>query len=175
MPGTPHAVSRPICAERSGVARTAHPKRRGLRPVAALAGAGVMFLLSGCSLIEGDLADDEVEEIPAGLLASDIGVTEAGADKAVSGVTYYLAVGAYLDDDELTDSELGSILQIIVDENDLPTDTIVLTVMNSDRESIDLEVIADRLVPGVVIVSSYGDIRITMDGAREIIDAVNAR
>ena len=141
---------------------------------AVVLSASLLASLTGCSLIAGDLADDQVEEIPAALLASDIGVTEAGASKAVAGLTYYLAVGIYLDDDELTDSELASILQIIVDENDLPMDTIGLTVMNSDRESIDVEQIADRLVPGVVIVSSYGNIRITMDGAREIIDAVGS-
>ncbi|EYT57547.1 MULTISPECIES: hypothetical protein [Microbacterium] len=146
--------------------------RRNL--AAVLLGVTLMVSLTGCSFIAGDLADDQVEEIPAALLASDIGIREAGADKAVSGFTYYLSVTIYLDDDELTDSELGAILQIIVDENDLPTDTIVLTVMNSDRESIDVEQIADRLVPGVVVVSSYGDIQITMDGAREIIDAVGS-
>lgn len=153
--------------------RISRLKRRGIRLAVALLGVTLLVPVAGCSFIAGDLADDEVEEIPAALLASDIGVTEAGADKAVSGFTYYLAVGVYLDDDELTDSELGSILQIIVDENDLPTDTIVLTVMNSDRESIDVEQIADRLVPGVVVVSSHGDIRITTDGARDIINAVN--
>lgn len=154
------------------LASRVHGPRRNL--AAVLLSASLLASLTGCSFIAGDLADDQVEEIPAALLASDIGITEAGADKAVSGFTYYLAVGIYLDDDDLTDSELASILQIIVDENDLPTDTIVLTVMNSDRESIDVEQIADRLVPGVVVVSSYGDIRITMDGAREIIDAVGS-
>ncbi|MFJ6533835.1 hypothetical protein [Microbacterium sp. NPDC091662] len=132
-----------------------------------------MASLAGCSFIAGDLADDQVEEIPAALLASDIGITKAGADKAVSGFTYYLAVNVYLDDDELTDSELASILQIIVDENDLPIDELKLGVVDVNDEDLDLDSMMERLVPGVVAVTVGADVRFTMDGAREIIDAVN--
>jgi hypothetical protein len=149
-----------------------HGLRRNV--AAVLLGVTLMASLAGCSFIAGDLADDEVEEIPAALLASDIGITEAGAEKTVSGFTYFLSVTIYLDDDDLTDSELGSILQIIVDENDLPTDDIKLGVESVDGEDIDLETMMERLVPGVVVTSLYGDVRITTDGARDIIDAVNA-
>ncbi|MGO2518497.1 MAG: hypothetical protein ACTH8F_00090 [Microbacterium sp.] len=154
--------------------RISHPKRRGIRFATALVGVAMLAPVTGCSLIAGDLADDEVEEIPAALLASDIGVTDAYAEKAVSGVTYYLTVGMHLDDDELTDSDLALILQIIVDENDLPTDDLKLGVEDVDGEDIDLASMMERLIPGVVASSVYGDVRITMDGAREIIDAVNA-
>ena len=149
-----------------------HGPRRNL--AAVLLSASLLASLTGCSFIAGDLADDQVEEIPAALLASDIGIMEAGADKAVSGFTYYLSVTIYLDDDELTDSELGAILQIIVDENDLPTDDIELGVEGVDSEDIDLESMMERLVPGVVVTSQYGDVWITTDGARDIIDAVGA-
>lgn len=149
-----------------------HGPRRNL--AALLLGVTLMVSLTGCSFIAGDLADDEVEEIPAALLASDIGVTEAGAEKTVSGFTYFLSVTIYLDDDDLTDSELASILQIIVEENDLPTNEIDLGVEGADGEDIDLESMMERLVPGVVVTSLYGDVRITTDGARDIIDAVNA-
>lgn len=149
-----------------------HGPRRNL--AAVLLGVTLMVSLTGCSFVAGDLADDQVEEIPAALLASDIGITKAGADKAVSGFTYYLAVNVYLDDDELTDAELASILQIIVDENDLPTDDIELGVEGVDSEDIDLESMMERLVPGVVVTSQYGDVWITTDGARDIIDAVGA-
>ena len=140
---------------------------------AVLLGVTLMASLAGCSFIAGDLADDEVEEIPAALLASDIGITEAYAEKTVSGFTYYLSVGVNLDHDELTDSELASILQIIVDENDLPTDDIELGVEGVDGEDIDVESTMERLVRGVVVTSLYGEVTITTDGAREIIDAVN--
>lgn len=154
--------------------RISHSKRRGIHFATALVGVAMLAPVTGCSLIAGDLADDEVEEIPAALLASDIGVTDAYAEKAVSGVTYYLTVGMHLDDDELTDSDLALILQIIVDENDLPTDDLKLGVEDVDGEDIDLASTMERLIPGVVASSVYGDVRITMDGAREIIDAVNA-
>ncbi|MBP5800827.1 hypothetical protein J2D78_01895 [Microbacterium maritypicum] len=114
-----------------------------------------------------------MEEIPAALLASDIGITKAGADKTVSGFTYYLAVNVYLDDDELRDSELASILQIIVDENDLPIDELKLGVVDVNDEDIDLDSMMERLVPGVVAVTVGDDVRFTTDGAREIIDAVD--
>ena len=144
-----------------------------IRLAAALLGVTLMASLAGCSFIAGDLADDQVEEIPAALLASDIGIAKAGADKAVSGFTYYLAVNVYLDDDELTDSELASILQIIVDENDLPIDELKLGVVDVNDEDIDLDSMMERLVPGVVAVTVGDDVRFTTDGAREIIDAVN--
>ncbi|MEZ7753906.1 hypothetical protein O5Y58_00150 [Microbacterium paraoxydans] len=131
--------------------------------------------LTGCSLVAGDLADDEVEEIPAALLASDIGVAEAFAQKVTSGLSFDLWVGVDLDDAELTDEELASILQIVVDENDLPTDSLRLNVNDVDGNSIDLESMMDRLVSGVVEVSSSSVVWITTDGAREIIDAVEAR
>ncbi|WP_431791827.1 hypothetical protein [Microbacterium paraoxydans] len=130
--------------------------------------------LTGCSLVAGDLADDEVEEIPAALLASDIGVAEAFAQKVTSGLSFDLWVGVDLDDAELTDEELASILQIVVDENDLPTDSLRLNVNDVDGNSIDLESMMDRLVSGVVEVSSSSVVWITTDGAREIIDAVEA-
>lgn len=137
--------------------------------------AGVISTLTGCSLVAGDLADDEVEEIPAALLASDIGVAEAFAQKVTSGLSFDLWVGVDLDDAELTDEELASILQIVVDENDLPTDSLRLNVNDVDGNSIDLESMMDRLVSGVVEVSSSSVVWITTDGAREIIDAVEAR
>ncbi len=136
--------------------------------------AGVISTLTGCSLVAGDLADDEVEEIPAALLASDIGVAEAFAQKVTSGLSFDLWVGVDLDDAELTDEELASILQIVVDENDLPTDSLRLNVNDVDGNSIDLESMMDRLVSGVVEVSSSSVVWITTDGAREIIDAVEA-
>jgi len=134
----------------------------------------VISTLTGCSLVAGDLADDEVEEIPAALLASDIGVAEAFAQKVTSGLSFDLWVGVDLDDAELTDEELASILQIVVDENDLPTDSLRLNVNDVDGNSIDLESMMDRLVSGVVEVSSSSVVWITTDGAREIIDAVEA-
>ena len=149
-----------------------HILRRNV--AAVLLGVTSMASLAGCSFIAGDLADDQVEEIPAALLASDIGITKAGADKAVSGFTHYLAVNVYLDDDELTDAELASILQIIVDENDLPIDELKLGVVDVNDEDIDLDSMMERLVPGVVSVTVGDDVRFTMDGAQEIIDAVNA-
>ena len=136
--------------------------------------AGVISTHTGCSLVAGDLADDEVEEIPAALLASDIGVAEAFAQKVTSGLSFDLWVGVDLDDAELTDEELASILQIVVDENDLPTDSLRLNVNDVDGNSIDLESMMDRLVSGVVEVSSSSVVWITTDGAREIIDAVEA-
>ncbi|MFF1540398.1 hypothetical protein ACFVWL_09980 [Microbacterium sp. NPDC058269] len=148
-----------------------HILRRNV--AAVLLGVTLMASLAGCSFIAGDLADDEVEEIPAALLASDIGIAKAGADKAVSGFNHYLAVNVYLDDDELTDAELASILQIIVDENDLPIDELKLGVVDVNDEDIDLDSMMERLVPGVVSVTVGDDVRFTMDGAREIIDAVN--
>ena len=147
----------------------------GIRLATALLGLMLLASLSGCSLVAGDLADDQVEEIPAALLASDVGVTEAFAEKAVDGFTYYLAVGIYLDDAEFTESDLASVLQIIIDENDLPTDDIELAVRDVDGEAIDLESMMERLVPGVVDTSVYGHVTLTTDGAREIIYAVEAR
>jgi hypothetical protein len=125
-------------------------------------------------LIAGDVADDEVEEIPAALRASDIGVAEAFAVKVTSGLSFDLWVGVDLDDAELTDEELASILQIVVEENDLPTESIRFGVDDVDGVGIDVESMMERLVPGVVEVSSSSIVWITTDGAREIIDAVNA-
>ena len=144
----------------------------GRRLAAVLLGVTLLILLTGCSFIAGEFADDEVEEIPPALLAADIGVAEASTAKTHDGFTYYLSVWVDLDDGELTDAELGSILQIIVDENDLPFEWIKLSVDRADGEPIELEPIAERLVPGVVDTSN-GNIGITMDGARQIIDAVN--
>ena len=145
----------------------------GRRLAAVLLGVTLLIPLSGCSVIVGDLAPDEVEEIPPALFAADIGVTDAFASKGVDGFTYYLYVGVDIDDDELTDAELEAILQIIVDENDMPFDDIHLGVDDVNGETIDLEPRVERLVPGVVVTSSYY-IWITMDGARQIIDALNA-
>lgn len=147
--------------------------RRGHALAAVLLGVVLLVPLTGCSLIAGDLADDEVEEIPAALLASDIGVTEAFAVKATNGLSFDLWVGVDLDDAELTDEELASILQIVVDENDLPTDSIKFGVNDVEGGSIDVESMMERLVPGVVEVSSSSIVWITTDGARDIIDAVN--
>lgn len=143
----------------------------------AVIGLTLAFFLSGCSFVAGELADDEVPEIPAALLASNIGVTEASAAKTLSGFTHYLSVGVHLDHDELTDRELAEILQIIVDKNDLPIDVIRLLIFNSTNDSMDLtkdlESRMERLVPGVVRSSSYG-VSITLDGAREVVDAVGS-
>lgn len=107
-------------------------------------------------------------------MASDVGVTEAFAEKATSGLSFELSVGVYLDDAEFTESDLASVLQIIIDENDLPTDDIELAVRDVDGAAIDLESMMERLVPGVVDTSVYGHVTLTTDGAREIIDAVGA-
>ncbi|MFF1540396.1 MULTISPECIES: hypothetical protein [unclassified Microbacterium] len=154
--------------------RIAHLKRHGIRLGAGLLGVALLMSVTGCSLIAGDLAEDEVEEIPAALLASDIGVTEAFAVKATNGLSFDLWVGVDLDDAELTDEELASILQIVVDENDLPTDSIRFGVDDVDGVGIDVESMMERVVPGVVEVSSSSIVWITMDGAREIIDAVGS-
>lgn len=153
--------------------QNARLKRHGARLAAGSLGVTLLVSLTGCSLVAGDLADDEVEEIPAALLASDIGVTEAFAVKATSGLSFDLWVGVDIDDAELTDEELASILQIVVDENDLPTDSIRFGVDDADGGGIDVESMMERLVPGVVEVSSSSIVWITMDGARDIIDAVN--
>lgn len=147
--------------------------RRGHAFVALLLGVVLLVPLTGCSLIAGDLANDEVEEIPAALRASDIGVTEAFAVKVTSGLSFDLWVGVDLDDAELTDEELASILQIVVDENDLPTDSIKFGINDVEGGGIDVESMMERLVPGVVEVSSSSIVWITAGGAREIIDAVN--
>ncbi|PKI89904.1 hypothetical protein CW368_12120 [Actinomycetales bacterium SN12] len=52
---------------------------------------------------------------------------------------------------------------------------IKLCIDDVDGEPIALESMMERLVPGVVVVTSYEDVRITMDGAREIIDAFSAQ
>ncbi|MFJ4044110.1 hypothetical protein ACIPV2_00005 [Microbacterium sp. NPDC089987] len=147
----------------------------GRRMAVMVAGLGVALSLAGCSFIAADRADDQVEEIPAALLASDVGATDAYAEKGLNGFTHYLAVGVDLDDHDLTDSDLASVLQIVVDENDLPLDQIKLSIHDVDGEPIALESMMEQLVPGVVVVTSYEDVRITIDGAREIIDAVSAQ
>lgn len=149
--------------------------RRRREIIAAVLLAGAVSSITSCSLVAGDLADDEVEDIPAALLDSGVGVTEAFAEKATTGLSFELSVGVYLDDAEFTESDLASVLQIIVDENDLPTDDIELAVRDVDGEAIDLESMMERLVPGVVDTSVYGHVTLTTDGAREIIDAVEAR
>lgn len=154
--------------------RASRAKRRGIRLATAALGITLLVPVAGCSMIAGDLADDEVEEIPATLLASDIGVTEAFAVKATNGLSFDLWVGVDLDDAELTDEELASILQIVVEENDLPTDSIRFGVDDADGGGIDVESMMERLVPGVVEVSSSSIVWITMDGARDIIDAVGS-
>lgn len=154
--------------------RISRSGRPGFRLAAILAGAGLIVALSGCGVIAKEFSDGEyAETIPAALRESDLGVTEAFASKGLDGFTFYLAVGVDIDHETLSHDELGSILQIIVDGNDLPTENLVLYATNIDDELINLDDMVRAIAPGVDVGSVGSEARITTDEAREIIDAVN--
>lgn len=131
-----------------------------MRRRVGLAVAGGMLAalaLGGCS--QGPGADDSfTETIPAALEASDLGITEAWADKGVDGTTTHLSVGATLDRDEISTTELQRLIAIVVDENTISVRYLRLTVEDQSGEDLDIvpllgELGADPLVGSFVSIT----------------------
>ena len=149
-------------------------RARATRGAVALALAAMMLALSGCGPLLKETSDgDFAETIPAALMDSEIGVTDAYAAKTISGFTFYLSVGVDLDHEDASADDLAGILRIVLEHNDVPSDEIDLGVDGSDGESIDLEALVRSISPDLEIASStYGDIQVTNDQAAAIVEAV---
>ncbi len=94
-------------------------------------------LLAACS--QTPLADDSfMEKIPTALESSDLGITEAWADKGVDGLTTHLSVGATFDRAEITASDLQQLIAIVVDQNTISVRWLQLAVEDPDGEDIDI-------------------------------------
>ncbi|WP_261166740.1 hypothetical protein [Microbacterium sp. Marseille-Q6965] len=124
--------------------------------------------LSACSGTGHDVRqyDGRIgEDLPAALLDSDLGITEADASRSQSGVAFHLTVVVSIERDVVTADELRRILTIIVDTvTDDPEAFSMLSLDVADArstspigaaESIDLSAAAAEL--GLQPVSSTND------------------
>jgi hypothetical protein len=97
----------------------------------------VALLVSGCA--QTPFADDSfMEKIPDAIESSDLGITEAWADKGVDGFTTVLSVGGTFESGTLTDEQVQELVAIIVDENTIDAGQIDISIRDADSESIDL-------------------------------------
>ncbi|WP_447913020.1 hypothetical protein [Microbacterium phyllosphaerae] len=147
---------------------------RLVRGVAILAFGAAMVALSGCGAITKELSDgDFAETIPAALAESDIGVTDSFAAKGIDGFTFNLIVGVDLDHGELSADDLAGILTIVLQNNDVPSDQIKLSVNDVDGEPIDVKEVVEQINPDLETrAASYGDLAVTNDQAAAIVEAV---
>lgn len=152
----------------------AHKRSTAQRAAIGLACSVLTVLLTGCGVLAKELSDgDFAETIPAALAASDLGVTDSGASEGLDGFTFYVYVGIDIDRDEVTADDLATILRIILENNDVPSDEIRLTVDGPDGESIGLAEVVDRIDPELdARESSLGGLSVTNEQAIEIVKAV---
>lgn len=130
--------------------------------------------LTGCGPVKKELSSgDFAETIPAALQASDIGITDSYAAKGIDGFTFNLLVGVDLDHDALSADDLAGILRIVLENNDVPSDQIQLSVNDADGESIDVQEVVEQISPDLETrAASYGDLAVTNDQAAAIVEAV---
>lgn len=154
------------------MSNTGHARAR--RGGVALALAAMMLALSGCGPLLKETSDgDFAETIPAALMESDIGVTDAFAAKTISGFTFSMSVGVDLDHEDASADDLAGILRIVLENNDVPSDEIDLSVNGSDGESIDLEALVRSISPDLETrAATYGDLAVTNDQAAAIVEEV---
>lgn len=130
--------------------------------------------LTGCGPVAKELSNgDFAETIPAALADAGIGVTDSYAAKGLDGFTFYMGVGVDLDHDELSPDDLAAILRAILENNDVPSDQIRLSVDDSQGETIDVPEVVDSIDPDLKTrAGSYGGLSVTNDQAVAIIEAV---
>jgi len=112
-----------------------------MRTTRILASLAVAFLgtvaFAGCS--QTPAADDSFEDtIPAALQASDLGITEAFADKGVDGLTTHIMVGATFDRSELSTADVKKFVSLIVANNTVSVRYLLLVPEDPDGEEIDI-------------------------------------
>lgn len=136
--------------------------------------AAVGMALAGCGVITKELSSgDFAETIPAALVESDIGITDSFASKGLDGFTFNLVVGVDLDDQELSPDDLAGILRIILENNDVPSDQIQLSVAANDGESVDVPQLVQEISPDLKTKASiYGNLSVTNEQAAAIVKAV---
>jgi hypothetical protein len=115
--------------------------------------AGVLALvtlaLSGCSVrVPGQESFETA--IPAALVASDLGIAAAEANKRVDGFAVNVSVSAEMDSDAVTADDLRGMLQLVVENTDLSdvnTLSIIATVgpYSSDVAYVDLGALGAEL------------------------------
>lgn len=134
----------------------------------------MMLALAGCGVLAKELSDGDFDEtIPAALAESGIGITDSFASKGLDGFTFNLVVGVDLDDQELSPDDLAGILRIILENNDVPSDQIQLSVTGSDGEFIDVPEVVTQIGPDLKTRASiYGNLSVTNEQAIEIVKAV---
>lgn len=134
----------------------------------------ITLALAGCGVLAKELSDGDFDEtIPAALAASDIGITDSFASKGLDGFTFNLVVGVDLDDQELSPDDLAGILRIVLENNDVPSDQIQLSVTGSDGESIDVPEVVTQISPDLATRASlYGSLSVTNEQAIAIVKAV---
>lgn len=148
--------------------------RTVLRVGASALMVATALALSGCGAVTKELSDgDFAETIPAALTASDIGITDSFAAKGLDGFTFNLIVGVDLDHDDLSPDDLAGILRIVLENNDVPSDQIKLSVNDVDGEPIDVQDVVEQISPDLETrAASYGDLAVTNDQAAAIVEAV---
>lgn len=130
--------------------------------------------LTACGPVAKELSNgDFAETIPAALADAGIGVTDSFAAKGLDGFTFYMGVGVDLDHDELSPDDLATILRVILENNDVPSDQIRLSVDDSEGETIDVPAVVESIDPDLQTrAGSYGGLSVTNDQAAAIIEAV---
>lgn len=108
--------------------------------------AVAVLSLSGCS-IRLPFRESLETAIPKALLAADLGITSAEADKTNDGFAINVQVSAVFDDADVTADELRTMLQLVVENTDLSKVTNVSLLalvgpipddISADRTYIDL-------------------------------------
>jgi hypothetical protein len=89
-----------------------------LAPLTVSLGLVALIALGGCSIREPHRESLETA-IPAALLASDLGITEATADNGVDGLAVTVTANITVNRSTITADELREILKIIVDNTNL--------------------------------------------------------
>jgi len=112
---------------------------RFLRMVGMLAVA--TLALSACS-IRMPWQESFETAIPTALLATDMGITAAEADKSTSGFAVNLGVGLNFQADDLTTEDLHTMLELIVDNNNVSNinDLKVFAILGPDNTDVDADV-----------------------------------
>lgn len=142
--------------------------RRAARASWALTATLLLLALAACSKPGGGVSQygDRLEnELPAALLGSDLGITEADASRSQTGFAFSLTVVVSIERDVVTTDELREILTIIVDT--ITTDPDAYSMLKIDvadarsrsaigaPESLDLSSAAAGL--GLEAVTSTND------------------
>ncbi len=155
------------------MARTRHGIIGRLLATGAVASVA-MLTLTGCGPVTKELSNgDFAETIPAALSDAGIGVTDSFAAKGLDGFTFYMGVGVDLDHDDLSPDELATILRAILENNDVPSDQIRLSVDDSQGETIDVPAVVESIDPELETrAGSYGGLSVTNDQAIAIVEAV---